>query len=541
MKVLIVGGVAGGAGTAARLRRQDEQAEIIMFEKGEHISFANCGLPYYIGDVIENKNALFLQTPQSFRRRFNVDVRVQSEVLAVDPQAKTVEVLHHPTEKVYLESYDKLVLSPGAAPVRPPIPGVDMPHVFTLRNMADTFAIKDFLKKNAASTAAVLGGGFIGLEMADNLHRLGLTVSIIEAMPQVVPGLDADMAALVAGGLRGAGVPLYLSARAAAIDRHSVTLEDGRSVSANLVIVSVGVRPDTGFLQSSGLALGERGDILVNERMEASLPDVFAVGDAVSVRHFCSGGPAYIPLASPANKQARMTADNISGCAAAYEGTQGTAIARVFGLDAAFTGENEAALCKRGIPYVKSVIMAGSNAGYYPGSAFMTVKLLAHRESGLLLGAQIVGEKGVDKRIDVLATALRAHMTMPQVGALELAYAPPFGSAKDPVNTAAYVAQNILEGKTDPWYCGDCIPDGALLLDVRTPAEYERGTLPGAVSLPLDELREHVAELDRDREIYLFCQMGLRGYLAERILKANGFRAKNLLGGYKLYRDVMGG
>lgn len=539
MKVIIVGGVAGGAGTAARLRRQDEHSDIILFEKGEHISFANCGLPYFIGDVITEKNALFLQTPQSFSKRFRVDVRIQSEVCAVSPDRKTVQVHDHHTGQTYEETYDKLVLSPGAAPVRPPIPGADKPHVFTLRNVVDTFAIKDFLQHHTPRCAAVIGGGFIGLEIAENLHRLGLTVSIVEAAAHIVPGLDRDMAALVASHLRDIGIPLFLRSQCVSVGGSGVELADGQTVRADMVVFCVGVKPDTAFLRDSGLAMGPRGDILINERMESSLQDVYALGDAVSVRHYVGGQLTYVPLASPANKQARLVADNIVGLTGAYTGTQATAIVQVFGLNVAFTGKNEETLQQEGIPYVKSLVTAGSNAGYYPGSTTMTIKLLVHKENQTILGAQIVGEKAVDKRIDVLATALRAGMTVAQVGALELAYAPPFGSARDPVNTVAFVAENIFLGKTNPWYCGDVVPEGDVLVDVRTPDEYARGTLPGAVNLPLDDLRERIDELDRDKEYYLFCRMGLRGYLAERILSGYGFKAKNLMGGYRFYRKTM--
>ncbi len=536
MKVVIVGGVAGGAGAAARLRRNDEYAEIVMLEKGPHISFANCGLPYYVGGVIQEEAALLLQTPQSFRARFHVDVRVNSEVTAVDTVQKTVSVTNHETGERYTESYDKLILSPGASPIRPPIAGADLPHVFTLRNVPDTIRIKAYLDANAPKTAAVIGGGYIGLEMAENLAHAGLSVSVVEAGAHVIGSLDADMAHAVHNHLRDNGVALYLDRTAQEITEREVRLNDGTCIPADVVVLSVGVAPATGFLAQSGIPLGPRGEILVDDRMTTGVPDVYAVGDAVSVTHVVSGQTRIVPLASPANKQARIVADVVCGRDAAYTGAQGTAIAKVFRLTAAVTGESEEALIGRGADFRKCYTISPSHAGYYPGGTMMTVKLLFDPE-GYILGAQIVGQEGVDKRIDVLASALRAHLTVYDLQELELSYAPPFSSAKDPVNMAGYVAGNILDGLMRPFYLEDIssIPQDATLLDVRTLGEFRMGHLPGAVHLPLDEMRDRLDELDKNKPIYAYCRVGQRGYIAQRILMQHGFTVFNLSGGYLLY------
>lgn len=540
MKVLIVGGVAGGAGAAARLRRNDEKAEIVLFEKGGYISFANCGLPYYIGDVITDRDDLLIQTPESFHARFNVDVRVDSEVVSVHPDDRTVTVKDTRNGRAYVESYDRLILSPGARPVTPIIPGVEQPHVFTLRNVEDTFRIKDYITEKKPASCAVIGGGYIGLEMADNLARLGLKVSIVEAAGHVIATLDEDMAHDVHNHIRSKGASLYLNAKVTEIGRDFVKTRDGKKIDADLVILSVGVRPETGFLRDSGIVLGDRGEIRVNEYLETSVPDIYAVGDAIAVRDFVTGRDALIPLASPANKQARIVADNVSGRKTAYKGTQGTAIAKVFDMTVAMTGPGETALKSAGIPYKKSYTYSLSSAGYYPGGEPMFIKLLYAPDSGRILGAQITGTKGVDKRIDQLASTLRYQGTVTDLAELELAYAPPFSSAKDPVNMAAYVAENVLTGKSDPFYIEDIpdIPKNATLLDVRTAGEFRKGAIGGAVNISVDTLRGNLEKLDRTRPVYAYCQIGLRGYIAEQILRQNGFAVKNLSGGYRFYNAM---
>ena len=536
MKAVIVGGVAGGAGAAARLRRKDETAQIIMLEKGEYISFANCGLPYYVGDVITQREELLLQTPESFNARFQVDVRVNNEVLSVDTGKKTVTVLNHKTGETYTESYDKLVLSPGASPIVPNMEIQHPEHVFTLRNIPDTFKIKDYLNSHNPRTAAVIGGGYIGLEMADNLCRLGLEVSVIEAASHVIASLDEDMSHELQNHLRSKGLDLHLGSMAQRIDRDQVILSDGREIPADMVILSIGVRPETGFLKDSGIALGSRGEILVDEYLQTNVPDVYAVGDAIGVKSFGTGADAIIPLAGPANKQARIVADNLCGEKKAYHGTQGTAIAKVFDMTAAVTGENETTLRRAGIAYRKTFTISPSHAGYYPGGSTMVVKLL-YTPEGKILGAQIVGRDGVDKRMDVLASAIRAGMDVFDLQELELAYAPPFSSAKDPVNMAGYVAGNVVEGRMIPFYVEDLanLPENAFLLDVRTPGEFAHGTIPGAVNIPVDVLRQRLSEVPKDKEVHIFCAVGLRGYIAQCILRQNGYKTKNLSGGYRLY------
>lgn len=536
MKVLIVGGVAGGAGAAARLRRNDENAEIIMFEKGEYISFANCGLPYYIGDVITEKAALQLQTPESFHARFDVDVRIKNEVIGVDTAAKNVTVKRVDSGETYTESYDVLVVSPGASPVRPPIEGIEKNKVFTLRNIPDTYAIKEHVDTHKPKTAAVIGGGFIGIEMAENLHARGLEVSIIEAQSHVMATMDTDMTHDLHNHIRGKGVSLYLDSLASAFTENSVLLKDGTAVPADMVILSIGVAPETRWLQGSGIELGARGEILVDDKLRTNIPDVYALGDAVSVKNIVTGRVAVVPLASPANRQARLVADIICGKECRYIGAQGTAIAKIFDMTAASTGAGEKALQDAGIPYHKTFTFSASHAGYYPGGHPMLVKLLYSPE-GIVLGGQIVGYEGVDKRIDQIATAVRHHFSVYDLQELELAYAPPFSSAKDPVNMAGYTASNVLEGAFHPFYIEDLadLPEDAQLVDVRTPGEYANGTIRHAVNIPVDNLRSRIGELDKNKKVYIFCQIGLRGYLAERILAQNGFESVNLSGGYRLY------
>jgi len=537
-KVLIVGGVAGGAGAAARLRRNDEKAQIIIFEKGSYISYANCGLPYYVGDVIKEKSDLLLQTKEGFKQRFDVDVRLQNEVLHIDTAAKTISVLNHETGETYDETYDSLVLSPGASPIKPRLPGADKPHVFTLRTIPDTLQIREYLDARHPRSAVIIGGGFIGVEMAENLHAQGIHVSIVEAAEHLIGAIDTDMSYDLHNHVRSKGVQLFLNEMAQGITDTDVELASGIKIPADLVLLSIGVIPETGFIKDSGIQLGARGQILVNEKMETSVPDVYALGDAIGVKTFTGREDAVIPLASPANKQARLVADLICGITRAYNGSQGTAIAKVFDMSVAVTGESEKSLTRMGTPYYKAYTFSNSHAAYYPGATPMFIKLLFSPADGKVLGAQITGYDMVDKRIDVLATAIRGNMTVYDLEELELSYAPPFSSAKDPVNMAAYVAENILSGKSSPFYLEDLekMPENSILLDTRTVGEFSGGTIPGAVNIPLDSLRDRLSEIPVDKEIYVTCQVGLRGYLSEQILKGHGYSAHNLLGGYRQYQ-----
>jgi len=545
-KVVIVGGVAGGASAAARLRRLDEQAEIIILERGKYISYANCGLPYYVGNVITDRNKLLVQTPEAMKRVFNIDVRVNNEVIGIYPDKKEVEVLDH-TGKVYRESYDYLILSPGAAPVRPPIPGSDAANVFTVRSVPDVDVLKEFVEKNQVKRAVVVGGGFIGLEIAENIHHLGIKTTIIEASNQVLPSLDYDMAVFLHQHLIESGVELVLNDAVASFIQQDgsvkrVHLSSGREISTDMVIMAVGVKPEVDLAKSAGLAIGERGGIVVNEQMQTSDPYIFAIGDAVEVKDYITGEAALIPLAGPANKQGRIVADIIAGRKASYRGTQGTAIAKVFDLVAASTGANEKTLQKKGISYKVSYTHPGAYASYYPGSSAMHIKLIFDPKDGRILGAQIIGREGVDKRIDVLAAALRRKETIFHLQELELAYAPPFSSAKDPVNQAGYTAGNIINGDMEViyWHEIDKLDrESTLLLDVRTPAEFEAGHLPGAINIPVQELRERLSELPKEKEIIVYCRVGFRGYLAYRILVQNGFqKVRNLSGGWLTYKAV---
>lgn len=541
MKVVIVGGVAGGAGTAARLRRRDEYAEIILLEKGPHISYANCGLPYYVGKVIKEKEKLQLQTPKSFHDRFRVDVRTGHEAVAVDTDRKTVSV--RAGGQVYEETYDKLVLSPGAGPVVPPITGLTQAagRVFTLRNVEDSYRIYDYIQEKRPRTCAVIGAGFIGLEIAENLAERGIAVSVVEGASHVMPPFDQDMAHKIHNAIRARGIELYLAQMCQAIGDHEVILGDGTKVQADMVILSIGVRPATGFLKGSKIALGARGEILVDRYMETSCPDVYALGDAVSVEHVVSGEKVLLPLASPANKQGRIVADNLTGKRCAYKGSQGTSIMKFFDLTAAVTGEKEDSLKAQGRPYGKVFTVSASHAGYYPGGSQMIIKTLFDPVSGRILGAQIVGQDGVDKRIDLLAAAVRAGRTCYGLQEEELSYASPFSSAKDPVNMVGYVIENILEGRMEPFYPEDIpkIPKDALCIDVRKPEEYGEGHIPGFINIPLDELRQRMEEIDLSRKIYLNCQIGLRGYLAQCILRQHGAETRNLSGGYALYKEMV--
>ncbi len=541
-KVLVVGGVAGGATAAARLRRLDENAQIIMFERGDYISFANCGLPYYIGDVIKDKEKLTLQSPESFKERLNVEVRIRSEVTKINRDKKTV-IVREANGRIYEESYDSLVLSPGSEPIVPPIEGARLEAVFTLRNIPDTYRIKDYVTKNRPRSAVVVGAGYIGIEMAENLHHLGLDVAIVELSDHVIQPLDSDMAAEVHKHIIKKGVALYLNRGVTGIRQdgkgYAISLNEGPGIKADMVILAVGVRPESSLAKDAGLSLGTRGCIVTDNHMRTSDPDIYAVGDAVEVVDVVTGRKVFVPLASPANRQGRIAADNITGLDSTYGGTLGTAILKAFDMTVAVTGSNERVLKDAGIEYEKSYTFSASNASYYPGASFMTIKLLFQKKTGKLLGAQITGYKGVDKRMDVLATAIKANMTVQDLTNLELSYAPPFGSAKDPVNMAGYVASNILNGdvKIFHWQdVADLDTSKVTLLDVRTEDEFANGTLEGAVNIPVDELRERLHELNPKKPVYVFCQIGLRGYIAYRILIQNGFTdVYNLSGGYRFY------
>ena len=546
MKVVVVGGVAGGASAAARLRRLDESAEIIMFERGEYISFANCGLPYYIGGEITDRAALTLQTPQSFHSRFHVDVRINSEVTAIDPKAKQVTVRSKDRGE-YTESYDKLILSPGAAPIRPPMEGADNERVFTLRNIPDTYKIRGYVEEQHPKSAVVVGGGYIGVEMAENLKNAGVDVTIVELADHVIAPLDYDMACDVHRYLKEKGVGLILQNGVQSIREEGgalrLTLSDGE-IDTDLVIMAVGVHPDTALAKEAGLELNRRGAIVVDEHMLTSDPDIYAVGDAVEVTDFVTGEKAYIPLAGPANKQGRIAADNICGIPTTYKNTQGSAVLKIFDMTVATTGVNERAAKAAGLDYDKVYTFSNSHASYYPGSTGMSIKTLYEKGTGKILGAQIVGFDGVDKRCDVLATAIRAGMTAKDLTELELCYAPPFGSAKDPVNFVGYVIENTLAGRVKNFFWDDVakLPrDGSVtLLDVRTDLERENGQyIDGFIHIPVDELRERVGELDKSKPVYIHCRTGLRSYVACCMLAGLGFDCYNLSGGWRLYESIL--
>ena len=546
-KVLIVGGVAGGASAAARLRRLDETAEIIIFERGEYISFANCGLPYYIGGEIKDKANLTLQTPQSFNARFRADVRTLQDVTAIDKEEKNITVRDVRTGRSYTERYDQLILSPGAAPLVPNIDGAGNDRVFTLRNIPDTYKIKDFIDSKNPQSAVVAGGGYIGVEMAENLKNAGLAVSLVEMTNQVIAPLDYDMACDIHRHMEQKGVKLFLEEAVKSIreqdGRLAITLNSGE-ISADMLIMAVGVRPESDLAKTAGLTMNERGAIVVDEYMRTSDKNIYAVGDAVEVTDFVTGQKAVIPLAGPANKQGRIAADNICGISSQYGGTQGSAILKVFDMTAAATGINEKTAKRLGLQYDKSFTYSTSHAGYYPGAVNMSIKTIFDKKTGKILGAQITGFGGVDKRCDILATAIRAGMTAYDLAKLELCYAPPYSSAKDPVNMAGFVIENLLTGKVKNfhWHDVNDLPrDGSVhLLDTRTAPEYENGHIDGFINIPLDDLRGRMSELDKGKKVYVACQIGLRGYIAARILTQNGFDAYNLSGGYRLYHSIYG-
>ena len=546
MRVIIIGGVAGGATAAARLRRLDENAEIVVFERSGYVSYANCGLPYYVGGVIEQKEALTLQTPESFYQRFRVDVRVRHEVTAIDTANKTVTVRDLTKSVEFTETYDKLILSPGAKPVIPPVPGVDGPRVFTLRTVEDTFRIHDFVERTRPRRAVVVGGGYIGLEMAENLVERGIAVTVLQRPKQLMNTLDYDMAALVHAEVRAHGVDLRLEADVVGFEDSGngvrVLLAGGAVVDADLAILAVGVQADNALAKAAGLALGMKGAIAVNDRMETSAPDVYAVGDAVSVRHSVSGEEAVISLAGPANKQGRIAADNVCGGDSRYRGSQGSSIIKVFDLTVAGTGLTVRAARAAGLDCDRVVLSPASHATYYPGAETMTMKVVFEKGTLRLLGAQIVGYSGADKRLDVLATAISAGVRADRLKDLDLAYAPPYSSAKDPVNMAGFMIENLATGKVKQlhWDELEALPrDGSVtLLDVRTPMEYAYGRLPGFVNLPVDELREHLDALDPAKPVYALCQSALRSYVACRILSQHGFDCYNISGGYRFVSAV---
>ena len=546
MKVVIIGGVAGGATAAARIRRLDEQAEIVVFERSGYVSYANCGLPYYIGGVIEDPDALTLQTPESFFSRFRVTMKVRHEVTAIHPERKAVSVKNLETGELFEESYDKLLLSPGAKPTQPRLPGLGSEKIFTLRTVEDTFRIKEYIRAKQPKSAVLAGGGFISLELAENLRELGMDVTIVQRPKQLMNPFDADMAAFIHGEMRKHGVRLALGHTVEGFEEKDsgvdVLLKDEAPLHADMVVLAIGVSPDTGLAKDAGLELGIKGSILVNDRMETSVPDIYAVGDAVQVKHFVTGQDALIALAGPANKQGRIAADNICGGDSRYSGSQGSSVVKVFDLTAAATGVNETNAGKAGLSVDSVVLSPMSHAGYYPGGKVMTMKVVFEKETYRLLGAQIVGYEGVDKRIDVLATAIRAGLKATQLKELELAYAPPYSSAKDPVNMAGFMIENIANGVLKQWHLEDVdkLPrDGSVtLLDTRTVGEYAGGHIDGFTNIPVDELRERLGELDKSKPVYVICQSGLRSYIACRILSGYGFECYNFSGGFRFYDAV---
>ena len=547
-KIVIIGGVAGGATAAARLRRLDEHAHIIMVERGEYISFANCGLPYYIGGIIKERSKLLVTTSETMHERYNIDIRTKTEARRIDPAAKEVELYSLDEDKTYRESYDALILSPGASPIRPPFEGIDEPRIFTLRNIPDTDAIKQYIDEQSPKRALVVGGGYIGLEMAESLHHAGLLVTICEKMDQVMMPLDFEMAALVHQHMRIRNIEFYLKNGVSKFISHpdhiEVVLDSGKVIPTDLVILSIGVRPEIELAKDAGLKLGETGGIWVDEHLRTSHEDIYAVGDAVETTHLVTKEKFLVRLAGPANKQGRIVADNIYGRNEQYKGSLGTGIVRVFDIAVGSCGANEKMLQAAGIPYNASLTHLASHAGYYPGSVPVSIKLLFTPDEGKVLGAQVIGLDGVDKRVDVFATAIMSGATVMDLEELDLAYAPPYGSAKDPVNVAGYVAHNIIKGDVNAvyWYDVDqvCTEGTCFILDVRTPEECALGMVQGAVNIPVNELRGRLDELPKGRRILVYCHVGLRAYIACRMLEQHGFEAYNLSGGYKSYGIVTG-
>ena len=547
MKVVIIGGVAGGATAAARLRRLDEKAEITIFERSGYISYANCGLPYYVGGVIQNKKELTLQSPEGFRNRFRIRVNVHHEATEIHPDRKTVTVRNLDSGETFEESYDKLILSPGAQPVRPKLPGIDSKRIYTLRTVEDTFRIREAVENGKLKSAVVVGGGFIGVETAENLREMGLQVSLIQRSNHILPPVDYDIASFLHAHMREKGVRLLLEKNVTGFEETaggiSVLLENDSPVTGEIAVLAIGVAPESGLAAKAGLELGVKGSILVNEHMQTSNEDIYATGDAVSITNTVTGQKAGIALAGPANKQGRIAADHIAGLDSSYQGASGSSVLKIFDMTAAFTGLNERTAKELGLAYDKVILSPASHASYYPGAKVMTMKLLFEKETERILGAQIVGFDGVDKRIDVIATAMQAGMKVTALKNLDLAYAPPYSSAKDPVNMAGFIAENLITGKVGQFYYEDleALPkDGSVtLLDVRTDGEYGNGHAEGfETHIPVDDLRERLGELDREKTVYVMCQSGLRSYLACRILAQNGFDCRNFAGGYRFYDSV---
>ncbi|PNH98986.1 FAD-dependent oxidoreductase [Vibrio diazotrophicus] len=558
-KIVIIGGVAGGASAAARARRLSEDAQIIMFERGPFVSFANCGLPYHIGGDIKERGNLLLQTPESFLARFNVDVRVMNEVLRINRAEKTITVRNLLDQTEYTESYDFLLLSPGAGPIVPPIPGLDNPLTHSLRNIPDMDKIIQTINTNQVDHATVVGGGFIGLEMMEAFHQLGIKTTLLEMADQVMTPVDREMAGFAHAEIRAKGIDLRLGTALKAVEfkpttslasmdsgqkehQHingelELTLSDGDTLTTDILIMAIGVRPETKLASEAGLQIGELGGIYTNEYMQTSDPSIYAVGDAIEEKDFVTGKQTMVPLAGPANRQGRMAADNMLGRSETYQGTQGTAICKIFDLAVASTGKNEKQLKREGVEYQKVYVHTASHASYYPGAEVVSFKMLFDPKSGKIFGAQAVGKDGIDKRIDVMAVAQRAGMTVEQLQHLELTYAPPYGSAKDVINQAAFVANNLIKGDSTAIHFDeiDNLTEDQLLLDVRNPGELQNGYLPGAVNIPVDQLRQRMNELPKDKEIIIYCQVGLRGNVAYRQLVNNGYKARNLLGGYRTY------
>ncbi|HGE5782285.1 TPA: CoA-disulfide reductase [Bacillus pseudomycoides] len=545
-KIVVVGGVAGGASVAARLRRLSEEDEIIMFERGEYISFANCGLPYYIGGVIQERQKLLVQTVEKMSKRFHLDIRVLSEVIKINKEEKTIIVKNVMTNETYEESYDILILSPGSKPIVPPIPGIETAKaLFTLRNVPDTDRIKGYIDEQKPRHATVIGGGFIGVEMAENLREKGIDVTLVEMANQVMPPIDYEMAAYVHEHMKKHGVQLILEDGVDVFEEGGavVRLKSGSKINTDMVILSIGVQPESSLAKEAGLELGVRGTIKVNEKLQTSDSSIYAIGDTIEVKDFVTETETMIPLAWPANRQGRLLADIIHGhTESVYKGTMGTSIAKVFELTVASTGVNEKVLQRLNIPYEVVHVQANSHAGYYPNAYPILLKLLFNKESGEIYGAQAVGRDGVDKRIDVIATAMKAKLKVMDLPDLELAYAPPYSSAKDPVNMVGYAASNMIEGLVDTvqWHeINHIAPKGGYLMDVREPNELKQGMIKGSVNIPLDELRERLDEIPVNEEIYITCQLGMRGYVAARMLMEKGYKVKNVDGGFKLYATAL--
>lgn len=542
MKTIIIGGVAGGASAAARLRRLDEKAEIIILEKGEFVSFANCGLPYYIGGEITDREELTLQTPESFKARFNIDVRIFNEAVKINPEENTITIKNLQNGESYTEKYDNLILSPGAEPIIPNIKGIESANVFTLRNIPDTLKIKHYIDTEKPESAVVIGGGYIGVEMAENLAKAGLDVSIVELADHLIAPLDFDMAADVHRYIKEKGIELFLNNGVTAIEHNRILLQKGE-INADMVIMSVGVRPETAIAKACGIETNSRGSIIVGSKMHTNIPNIYAVGDAVEVKNFITNAPSFIPLAGPANKQGRIAADNIAGYESEYTGTQGSAVLKMFDMTVATTGLNEKSAQLSKIDYDKVYIYSSSHASYYPNGNMMSIKALWDKKSLKIIGAQITGFDGVDKRMDVIASAIRFGGKITDLTQLELCYAPPFSSAKDPVNMLGFTAENIISGKIKQFFWNEVetLPrdNSVTLLDVRTVTEFKRGKIDGFINIPLDSLRARIDEIPKDKPVYVHCHSGLRSYIACRILQGNGYDCYNLAGGWRLYESVI--